>query len=370
METVLVLAHAMGRTLVLPPQQGIYLLEKRDDKGKHKASFTFNDFFHLDQIAAEEKGLKIISMEEFLTRMGTSGKLISTSTGQVLVPPDDGRVDWNNHGLGRLWEYLRAVGLLPKGWDPGSCIAAIPQSPSVNDTLTLQTLMDDILAEKYGPIPDVEKDIDFVDAPTPVDASTVQRLREMLAQRKKLCIYDQTLQAATLIHFKMDNSEDDSRLLTHFYAFVFFQNWTQDLWTKRFIRDHVRYIDEIMCAASRIVYAVRERSTKTNANLKNRTLASGSSYDSFHVRRGDFQYKMTRVEASKLYEQSKDQLIPGGTLYIATDERDKSFFKILMDHYDVTFLDDYMHLLTDVNPNYYGMLDQLVASKGRGTYFY
>jgi len=362
METVLVLAHAMGRTLVLPPEQGIYLLGQQDKDGKHKTSFTFNDFFHLDQIAAEHKGLHIISMEEFLNRMGITGKL-STSTGQALLPPDDGRVDWNNHGLGRLWEYLRTVGVTPKGWEPGSCIAAIPQSPSVEDAETLQTLMDEILAEKHGPVPDPDKDVDFVDSPTAVDAPTVLRLKEMMAQRKKLCIYDQNLQSAPLIHFKMDHS-DDSRLLTHFYAFVFFQDWRHDIWSKRFIRDHVRYIDEIMCAAARIVYAVRERA-KGNSRQKNGTIAN-ESYDSFHVRRGDFQYKMTRIEASKLFDLSKDQLIEGGTLYIATDERDKNFFKVLMDHYDVTFLDDYMHLLTDVNPNYYGMLDQLVASKGRG----
>ena len=62
----------------------------------------------------------------------------------------------------------------------------------------------------------------------------------------------------------------------------------------------------------------------------------------------------------------------GNTLYIATDERDKSFFKPLADMYDVTFLDDYMHLIEDMNPNYYGMLDQLVAYKGEvffGTWF-
>lgn len=62
----------------------------------------------------------------------------------------------------------------------------------------------------------------------------------------------------------------------------------------------------------------------------------------------------------------------GGLLYIATDERDKSFFDPFRKHYDIVFLDDFKHLLTKVNTNYYGMLDQLVASKGRvffGTWF-
>jgi hypothetical protein len=86
----------------------------------------------------------------------------------------------------------------------------------------------------------------------------------------------------------------------------------------------------------------------------------------------DFQYKKTRLEAPKLLEKSKDKLEEGGLLYIATDERDKSFFDPFKEHYDIVFLDDFKHLLTNVNTNYYGMLDQLVASKGRvffGTWF-
>jgi len=154
--------------------------------------------------------------------------------------------------------------------------------------------------------------------------------------------------------------------LTHTVSSCIFTLQRQDLWGKRFVRDHIRYVDEIVCAAARIVNAVRERArAHAPSNTK-------GEYDSFHVRRGDFQYKKTRVAADVLYKESKDHLTPGGTLFIATDERDKKFFDPLKEHYDVTFLDDYMHLIEGVNPNYYGMLDQLVAYKGRvfvGTWF-
>ena len=121
-----------------------------------------------------------------------------------------------------------------------------------------------------------------------------------------------------------------------------------------------------MCAAARVVNAVRERARKTSKENKD------GLFDSFHIRRGDFQYKNTRLEIDQLYEKSKDQLSEGSTLFIATDERNKGFFDELKKHYDITFLDDYMHLLEGINPNYYGMLDQLVAYKGRiffGTWF-
>jgi hypothetical protein len=73
-----------------------------------------------------------------------------------------------------------------------------------------------------------------------------------------------------------------------------------------------------------------------------------------------------------LLQQSKDELEKGSYLYIATDERNKSFFDPFKQDYTVGFLDDYMHLIKDINPNYYGMLDQLVAYKGEvffGTWF-
>ena len=129
-------------------------------------------------------------------------------------------------------------------------------------------------------------------------------------------------------------------------------------------------MDEIVCAAARIVEAVRKRAKAHSAEN------TQGEYDSFHVRRGDFQYEGVKIDADKLHAESKDVLAAGpgsyGSLYIATDERKKEFFNIFKDNYDVTFLDDYMHLIKGVNPNYYGMLDQLVAYKGRifyGTWF-
>jgi GDP-fucose protein O-fucosyltransferase len=88
-------------------------------------------------------------------------------------------------------------------------------------------------------------------------------------------------------------------------------------------------------------------------------------FDSFHIRRGDFQYKDTRISAEEIYANTKDKLIANSTIFVATDERDKSFFDPLKKHYNLFFLDDFMHLLEGVNTNYYGMIDQLVASRGR-----
>lgn len=47
--------------------------------------------------------------------------------------------------------------------------------------------------------------------------------------------------------------------MERFCVFLFFEDWKQDLWMKRFVRDHVRCIDELPCAAARVVHALRER---------------------------------------------------------------------------------------------------------------
>ena len=79
----------------------------------------------------------------------------------------------------------------------------------------------------------------------------------------------------------------------------------------------------------------------------------------------DFQFKATRIDASQIYENVKDKIQEGATVYIATDERDKKFFEPLRNHFNVFFLDDFQAELEGVNKNYYGMIDQLVASRGR-----
>lgn len=280
-------------------------------------------------------------------------------SGTALFPPEN-RTDWNGQEqrAAALNTYLRSVAHLPKEWDPEICMAAFPASQDPRDLAVLEELKKKIKEgawDKKFMGPDGYKE--YIGKPVPVDASPEERMKQNWAERLTVCIYDDELQKAPLIHFGSGGA-GGARLLVHFYAFIFFQDWRHDLWLRRFIRDHVRYVDEIQCAAARVVNAMRERARKRNP-------ASNGEFDSFHIRRGDFQYTVTRFETDKIYHLTKDELTNNATVYIATDERDKSFFQPLADHYDLVFLDDYMHLIEDVNSNFYGMLDQLIASRGR-----
>ena len=293
-------------------------------------------------------------MEEFLQRTAMQGRLVHKDTGKVEFPPGN-RTDW--HGLAQhekeLYEYLRNVTHV-RNWKPDRCLAVFPRDRSKESVSRLNDVLKEIKKEKK-PTSNV---------PVAGDAPLKERMEEALMRRNKLCVYDEEMQDALVVHF-MCYHKQRARLLTHFYGFVFFEDWKHDLWAKRFVRDHLRYLDELQCAAARVVQAIRQKSYSNNEN-------SGGEFDSMHIRRGDFQFKQTRLDADEVYANSKDVLADGGVLYIATDERDKDFFKPFRDNYEVYFLDDFKHLFKGLNTNYYGMLDQLIVSRGRvfvGTYY-
>ena len=85
METVVGMAAAMGRTLVLPPQKQMYLLGKGDNQ--QKKHFGFEDFFPMEQMAVENAALDMITMKEFLETEAMTGQMKDKTTGQVSFPP-------------------------------------------------------------------------------------------------------------------------------------------------------------------------------------------------------------------------------------------------------------------------------------------
>ena len=76
-------------------------------------------------------------------------------------------------------------------------------------------------------------------------------------------------------------------------------------------------------------------------------------------------YKNTRLEADEIYKNVMQEIPENTTVFVATDHQGKPFFKPLADHFDLVFLNDFKEELKGVNTNYYGMIDQLVASRGR-----
>jgi len=275
LECMIVFAHATGRTLVIPPQDHLYLLEKnhKDDHDKNPHDeMGFEDFFDIDLLKSH-KGLNIITMKEFLEREGIVGNL------NGIYPPDN-NTDIVGH---RLWKYLEKVADQVPEWF--NKVVVLPgKSMDFNMSISLQ------------------------------NKKTKDRLDQFLLGRPMM-LYDDKLQNAKLIHAK---AGPQHRILEHFYAFNFFADSSMQTYYKRFIRDYVRYKDSIQCIGHDFIKLLRQESMHLNP------LHNGDYY-ALHVRRGDFQYPSVKITAEKIVENlhyhNGTPIIPSGALvYISTDD--------------------------------------------------
>lgn len=91
------------------------------------------------------------------------------------------------------------------------------------------------------------------------------------------------------------------------------------------IRDSIRYRRQII--------------EQAETALQSPALAS-KDFGAMHIRRGDFQYHNTRIEAASIVAHTENLFRPGQTIYVATDEHDLEFLKPLRDRYDVVTLGD------------------------------
>jgi hypothetical protein len=310
-------------------------------------NFSFLDFFSLDQVAKEYDGLNMITFQEFLEREVMTGHVLDNK-GKPMFPPNN-RTDWTGMddriAKATLDPWIRNFAVHPQ-WGADACMLAIPSTPT--GPAQLQNWTQDVIKTTQE-----QRQRKIGNNPGPVNAPGRDRLEEVLAHRTQLCLYDETFQQLPILHLT-DDVGFSNRVLAHWYDYLFFQDWRQDLWAKRFVRDHLRYRDEIQCASARIVAALRAR--------------CNGDFHTMHIRRGDFRgiFKGARVfsNASDIYAMFQDMIPDNSCVYFATDEKDKSYFDVFNEHYQIFFLDDFKDLLRGVDTNYYGMIEQVVASRG------
>jgi GDP-fucose protein O-fucosyltransferase len=363
LEVAVVMAVYTGRTLVLPPRQAMYLLtDERTPK------LGVQDFYHWDRVAklsADSTSLRpefrVVTLSEFV-RM-EQVRLLSMIEKESQLRDKSGTISQSSISE-RVWNMLRqggGGGATILDWNCDECVAVFPTANTSAEAF--QTALDNILQQdqlRYpgSPRPWLDRIVSYTGRPTAVNASMQDRLAEMLAHRRKLCVYNETLQSTRYLY--MPNEFTGHRFLVHFYAFLFFDNWRDDLWIKRWVRDKLRYRDDLQCSAARVVHALCN-------------MSADGTFDSMHVRRNDFQYNHSWLNASTLYKQHTNKIISDGrVLFIATDEVNRTFFEPLHDHYRLLFLSDFESELVNISASFYGMLDQLIASQGKtfiGTYF-
>ena len=137
----------------------------------------------------------------------------------------------------------------------------------------------------------------------------------------------------------------------------FRMDWRADLYIKRYIRNHFRYIHALQCAAARVVQRLRERTLQQSNGITD-------LFHTIHVRRGDFKVKHAWAPAATILKKLDTTILLNATLYIATDERNKSFFEGFHHYYQVYFLNDFKKELEGIHLNYFGMIDQLISARG------
>eukprot|EP01038_Epipyxis_sp_PR26KG_P009771 gene9771-13143_t len=347
-ESLVVVAHAIGRTIVFPPQQHLYLLDKKhkDEKDeKAHAVMGFEDFYDIDLLKSH-KGLHAMEMKEFLEKEAITGNL------KGIIPPSN---DTSITG-GELWSYLHKVADMRPQWQG-----------------------------QFVVFPNSSNDFDMKKG---FQSENVMKRMKYFGGERKYVLYDKNLQDAKLIHFL---GSEGSRVLQHHYAFAFFADSSMQSFYRRFIRDYMRYKDDIQCVGAQLVAAVRADSLKLNPS-------GGGVYYALHIRRGDMAHRVVKLQASEiianLHYPNGSAMIPKGALvYLSTDDpkgicegctntrkscdlypspkpegcpEDPSWNAFIEAGWNIRFLHNYIAsglVSPQTNPNIFGMIESIVCSR-------
>ena len=335
------LALTMERTLVLPPSGewfGFSLF-------RHNFSgLGFDNVYDLQKL--RQYGLQIITMKQFLQQ-----ETFTYPNNTVSRPPNN-RTDWNGAWLADLRTWLQQVTHILT-WRHEDCIFVIPKNP--NDTSRIIQAYQRI--QHYQQQQQQQQSQQQKRRYVPVDAPVEDRMKEILLGRT-LCLNNATLQHQKYLYYHITQKgpfsmEFQHRLLVWFYQFIFFEDYTMDLSAKRFVRDSLRYKDELQCVAARIVKSLRLKSPN-------------GIFHTFHCRRSEqfsFQFGH-QPTAEEIVNIALMDIPKGSTVYVATDDMNQTWFQPFSEQWNIFFLSHFEQHIQDISSEYYGMIDQLVASRG------
>jgi hypothetical protein len=169
--------------------------------------------------------------------------------------------------------------------------------------------------------------------------------------RRRAVTLEESPEPNALLYFP---SSERCRILGPFETFVLFEDVELERLSRRFVRDAVRYHPRILNLADQL--------------LQGPPLDDGP-YSALHIRRGDFQYQETRVEATSIIDHTAVLFHSGETVYVATDESDGAFLDPLRERYRVVTWRDLPPRVTQaVPPRWVGIVETLICAAAQGRF--
>jgi hypothetical protein len=123
---------------------------------------------------------------------------------------------------------------------------------------------------------------------------------------------------------------------------------------RRLLRDAIRYRSEIIELAEAAI---------------NCEVLGGKAYAAMHVRRGDFQYGETQIDARQIVENTQSLLQSNQPVYLATDESDAGFLGVLRERLDLTTFQDLpADIVAKVPHHWCGIIETLICAAAPGRF--
>jgi hypothetical protein len=270
LEYLALLAAITGRTLVLPPPEGWYLINwgPMTREGDPGGVSHHGEFFDL---AALARWIDVVTTSEFVDREG--GRLGIPREFTELARPVPGTEKTEDRaGLRRAWTAWQRKSFRTIHWNPWFNVLFVPDIESV-------------LASTRRP------DDGFMDGRVPV-------------------AIDGEFIASPVVHFPCD--VDGLRQLGQISKCFVLPEARQSIHLWKMLQYGVRYVPRVFQRAEEIIRRL-----------------GPFRYSSLHLRRNDFQYEVSRVAAPVTADTVNALLAPGEPLYIATDETDEAFFELI-----------------------------------------
>jgi len=298
------MAWVTGRTLVLPPPEGWYLIDfgPITRGGQYsKGQTDYHEFFDIDHL---KQGLPTISARQFYER----------EKDRLSLPPEfatEGSLESKNQN----WKNFLFERFGGQPWSP---LQKVVMWPSIK-------------AYKSS----ANRNMDLAKQKTPVE-------------------FDSTLLASDVIHYPSCHGPNGDqgiyRFLGQIANSVLFADKTKERQFKQFWRDHIHYPKEVFAAAAHMIAKM-----------------GLFAYSAVHIRRNDLQYKESFQNAKQTLNNIEPLLYPGESLYISTDETNDGFFDAIREKHRIFQYKDVLDAAKGIphSEKVVNIIEQTICAGGR-----